>query len=95
MSNSSNSSRSDRSSRSSNSANTIETLSVGSNVSKRVSERVSECEGHKYNINLIFVGLIFAFLYMRTGIMFPKSDWSKTSLMDGLNSVIPEFKIKK
>lgn len=96
-SNSSNSSRSSRSSRSSNfnstnnSTNTIETLSVSSNV----SERVSECEGHKYNVNLVFIGLIFAFLYMRAGVMFPNSDWSKTSLMNGLNSVIPDFKIKK
>ena len=91
MSSNSNSSRSSRSSRSSNSTNTIENLSVSSNL----SQRVSECEGNKYNINLIFIGLIFAFLYMRAGVMFPNSDWSKTSLMNGLNSVIPEFKIKK
>jgi hypothetical protein len=91
---------------SSNYSNSIESFSSigssGSNLSQssKISEKfeesnVSKCEGNKYNINLIFIIVVFAFLYMNAGVMFPKTEFSKTNLMSGLNNLIPEFNLKK
>jgi hypothetical protein len=56
---------------------------------------VSKCEGNKYNINLVFIIVVFAFLYMNAGVMFPKTEFSKTNLMSSLGKLIPEFNLKK
>lgn len=64
-------------------------------VSSESDERIAECEGSKYNINLVFIGLVLFFLYTRVGTMFPKTEFSKTSLLNGLTEVIPDFKFNK
>ena len=58
-------------------------------------ERISECEGNKYNINLIFLGLVLFFLYTKVKTMFPKTEFSKNSLLSGLTNIIPDFKLNK
>ena len=72
-----------------NSNETIETLSVSS----QESERIDACEGNKFNINLVFIGLVFVFLYMKAGVILPKTEWSKETLISGLNKMIPDFKL--
>ena len=56
---------------------------------------IGKCEGNKYNINLIFIIIVFAFLYMNAGVMFPKTEFSKANLMSGLANLIPDFNLKK
>jgi len=62
---------------------------------RKLLERVEECEGNKFNINLIFIILFFYFLYITMGTMFPKTDFSKKSLLSSLDNMVPDFTITK
>jgi hypothetical protein len=62
---------------------------------RQLLERVQECEGNKFNINLIFIGIFLYFLYISMGTMFPKTDFSKKSLLSSLDNIVPDFTISK
>lgn len=70
----------------------IESYKSNKTVSYVNSNKLNKCQGNIYNINLVYLGLVFAFLYRSMGVMFPNSDFSKSGLINSLNKAIPDFK---
>jgi hypothetical protein len=68
-------------------------------LSQSMSERFGhvskdkQCEGNRFNINLLFIGVFFLFLLttIKSEII-PKNLFSKEKLMDSLNKIIPDAK---
>ena len=68
-------------------------------LSQSMSERFvhtskdKQCEGNRFNIKLLFVGVFFLFLLTTIkGDIIPKNLFSKEKLMDSINKFIPETK---
>ena len=57
------------------------------------TSKEKQCEGNRFNINLLFIGVMFLFLFtsIKSEII-PKNLFSKEKLMDSLNKFIPESK---
>jgi hypothetical protein len=52
----------------------------------------SQCDGTRWNINLVFLLLVFAFLFINIkGEIIPRRLFSKKNMLDGLNKIIPNF----
>jgi hypothetical protein len=73
--------------------------SLSSSQSQSVSERFKhvskdkQCEGNRFNINLLFIGVIFLFLFTSIkGEIIPKNLFSKEKLIDSINKFIPDTK---
>jgi hypothetical protein len=66
-----------------------------SEINNLYTENSEKYEGHRYNINLIFIGVVLFFLYNKAGTLFPLVEFSKTSLMSKLNNILPDFKLNK
>ena len=83
----------------SNSNTSRDSNNLSKNMSKSMSEsfghtsKDKQCEGNRFNINLLFIGVFFLFLLttIKSEII-PKNLFSKEKLMDSLNKIIPEAK---
>jgi len=79
----------------SNSNTSRDSNSLNQSMSERFGHTTKDkqCDGNRFNINLLFVGVFFLFLLttIKSEII-PKNLFSKEKLMDSLNKIIPEAK---
>ena len=79
----------------SNSNTSRDSNSLSQSMSERFghTSKDKQCDGNRFNINLLFVGVFFLFLLttIKSDII-PKNLFSKEKLMDSINKFIPETK---
>ncbi len=84
----------------SNSNNSRDSNSLSQSLSQSVgSERFSHntkrnrCDGNRLNLNLLFIGVVFLFLFMSIkGEIIPKKLFSKENLLNSISKIIPDAK---
>ncbi len=78
--------------RSSNSSSSSRSASRSVNNEDFTFSKDSQCDGTRWNINLVFLLVVFAFLFINIkGEIIPRRLFSKKNILDGLNKIIPNF----